>query len=94
MTEKEKLEIGKAKYSRLKNLTTQSGWGDLMEIITAEYNEALDILKKPKYAKQEIEARSIINFLDRFMTTLNSELEFGKVATEKYVKKYITPQLE
>ena len=89
MTKKEQLEIHKAKYSRLKSLTEQSGWKDLQEIIEDEYSNALDIIKSPKYAKQEFEARGVIKFIDRFISLLNSEIDFGKVAKEKYVKKYV-----
>ena len=94
MTQKEQLELQAQKYKRIKNCISQSGWKDILGIIEAEYFKELDILKSPKYAKQELEARGVIKFIDSFMEQVNQELDFGKVAQEKYVKKFInqTPQ--
>lgn len=89
MSEKEQLEIQAQKYKRLQNIINQSGWKDIVEILETEYNEALDILKSPKYDKQEKEARGCIKFIDKFMTQVNADLDFGKVAQIKYVRKFI-----
>lgn len=89
---KEDLEVKRSKYLRLKSLTEQNGWKDFMEILEEEYNERLDNIKAPKYVKSEIESRGVLNFIDSLMAKVNSELDFGKVAQEKYVKKFLTTQ--
>lgn len=89
MKEKDKLAQQGEKYARLKNLTQQSGWKDLEEILFEEYSEALDVIKSPKAVKAEVEARAVIKFIERFLDRVRSELDFAKVAKEKYAKKYL-----
>lgn len=92
MTEKEDLEIKKAKYARLKFVIEQTGWQDILSILENEYHSALESLKSPLNEDDEMKARGALKFIDNFMAQINSEINFGKVAQEKYVKKYIESQ--
>lgn len=94
MEEKEQLEVKKATYARLKALTDQAGWQDFLNMVESEYYDALDILKSPQFVSQECEARGILKFIDHIMERIDSELSFGKVATDKYISKYINKTLK
>lgn len=94
MENKEQLEQEKAKYTRLKNLTEQSGWQDFIDIFHEEYEDAFNKLKSPNYVKQEHESRGLIKGLERIMNRINSDMAFGEEAKRKYVKKYLNMQEE
>ena len=94
MKDKERLAQKAALYNRLKNLTQQSGWEDINNILLEEYSEALDVIKNPKTTKSEVESRAVIKFIERFIDTVNSDLEFGKLAKEQYTKKYFNKPTE
>jgi hypothetical protein len=87
--EKEILAKQSAKYSRLQILTQQTGWQDVLEIIEELYAKNLDKIKAPKSNKEEVEGRGAIKVLEELVDLINSELNFNKVAKEKYIKKYL-----
>lgn len=92
--QKDSLALAAAKYPRLKNITESSGWKDVESMLFDEYCEQLDIIKAPKAVKAEVEARAVIKFIERFLDKVNSELNFAKVAKERYAKKYLNQMPE
>ena len=92
---KAELESQSRDFQALKQLTQTRGWKLVQQILTDEFNDALDTVSAPKSAKAEIEARGIIRFIKKFTDTLNSEMGFGKHAQEQYVQQYVNkPQDE
>lgn len=88
---KAELDSQRQKFLELKQVTTSKGWLRIQEILTDEFNDALDTVCAPKSAKAEVEARGIIKFIKKFTDTLNTEMGFGKLAQKEYVKNYINP---
>jgi len=88
---KSELDEKRAKYLSLKQVTQSKGWELVEKILRDEFNDALDSVCNPKSIKAEVEARGIIKFIKKFTETLNSEMAFGKMAQEEYIKYYINP---
>ena len=86
MTEKERLEISKASYARIKGVIDQPGWSYIVGLLEKHYHEALDNIKK----SDSPESRGVIKFIDSFMAEIRADISFGKNAQEKYVKKYLS----
>lgn len=91
---KEQLEKQGQDFKALKQLTETRGWSIVKQILTDEFEEALETLSNPKSIKAEVEARGIIKFIKKFTDTLNSEMGFGEHAQKEYVKKYVNPPKE
>ena len=88
---KDQLEKDRRPYVELKQLTQTKAWATIDKILHDEFEDALETVCNPKTAKAELEARGIIKFIKRFTETLNSEMGFGKVAQEQYIKSFINP---
>ena len=89
---RDELEEARLPYLELKQLTQQRGWDRLQLILRDEFHAALDTLASPKTVKAEVEARGVVKFIKKLMDRVNSELEFGKLAQEEYVRTYINPK--
>lgn len=76
------------KESRIKQVLNMPGWKDIMEIAQSVYNTNLTLLLE----KEEPAARGAVNAITEFMNTINNELEFGKLAREKYNDIYAKTQ--
>ena len=88
---KSELDEQRQKFIGLKQVTECNGWRFVEKILEDEFNDALETVCNPKSVKAEVEARGIIKFIKKFTETISSEMAFGKLAQEKYVKIHINP---
>ena len=91
---KESLDLARQRYAALQSLTKQNGWQYIEQILRDEFHKAIDQVSNPKSVKAEVEARGIIKFIKKLTDSINSEMQFGKLAQEEYVQQYITPDGE
>lgn len=92
MDEKSVLEERKAKYARLKAVIDAPGWSEVSSILEDSYHEALGAMKKSVTSEELWKSRGVIEFIDTFMSQIQSDIDFGKTAQERYVKKFINSQ--
>jgi DNA gyrase inhibitor GyrI len=88
---KDQLEKDRRPYIELKQLTQSKAWATVERILHDEFRDAINILIDPNDPTQADKARGTILFIKKFTDTLNSEMGFGKVAQEQYIKSFINP---
>ncbi|HNX02869.1 MAG TPA: hypothetical protein PKM71_04320 [Candidatus Cloacimonas sp.] len=79
---KEELKKDALRSSRIEQVMAMPGWKDIEEIIQGIFNDCMTELLK----KENPEARGGINTLNTLMDDISQDLQFGKVAVEKFRK--------
>lgn len=85
-THKQKLERDALKASRIQQTISTNGWNDIREIIDTKFSSLMDELRE----KENPEARGGLNAIVEIMNDISRDLEFGKVAHDKYKKQFMS----
>ena len=85
------LEKKSQRYLALKQTTASKGWPIVLELLTNEFGEAVEIATESKDENERAEARGTIKFIKRFTDSISSEMGFGDLAQREYVERFINP---
>lgn len=76
------------KANRIEQILKLPGWKEIEAIIYAKFENSMDALRE----KENPEARGAVNAIIEIMDDISSEIQFGKVAKEKYKERCLKNQ--